>query len=56
MDDNFDEMRAIFAANGVALEMAMAKLLELKSEADEEMRRVELSSCPALPPGRTDGW
>ena len=32
LDEVFDEMRAIFAANGVTLEMAMAKLLELKAQ------------------------
>jgi AbrB family looped-hinge helix DNA binding protein len=46
MDDNFDEMRAILEEKGVTLEMAMAKLLEIKAqgalaqeaEADERPR------------------
>ena len=32
LDESFDEARAILKANGVTLEMAMAKLLELKAE------------------------
>ncbi len=32
LDESFDEARAILKANGVTLEMAMAKLLELKQE------------------------
>ncbi len=32
LDDCIDEARAILKANGVTLEMAMAKLLELKAQ------------------------
>ena len=32
LDEAFDEIRAILAANGVTLEMAMAKLWELKAQ------------------------
>ena len=38
LDECFDEAREILQANGVTLEMAMAKLLELKQE---EHRRQE---------------
>ncbi|MGI4787634.1 MAG: AbrB/MazE/SpoVT family DNA-binding domain-containing protein [Janthinobacterium lividum] len=32
LDESFDEARTILEANGITLEMAMAKLLELKAE------------------------
>ena len=39
LDDNFDEARAILKANGVTLEMAMAKLLELRALEHEKMSK-----------------
>ena len=38
LDENFDEIRAILKANGITLEMAMAKLLELKAQNDADQR------------------
>ena len=40
LDESFDEARAILKANGVTLEMAMAKLLELKQE-DHRLQKAE---------------
>ena len=39
MDDNFDEARAILSVKGVTLEMALAKLIQIKahSEQNEEV-------------------
>ena len=42
LDENFDEIRAILAANGVTLEMAMAKLLELKAQETWPKRRKQI--------------
>ena len=36
IDEKFDEIRAILQANGITLEIAMAKLLELKAQGSEE--------------------
>jgi AbrB family looped-hinge helix DNA binding protein len=35
MDDNFDEARAILSAGGVTLEMALAKLTEIKARTEQ---------------------
>ena len=43
MDDNFDEARVILSAKGVTLEMALAKLTEIKasSELSQDAKVVE---------------
>lgn len=40
LDESFDEAQAILKSNGVTLEMAMAKLLELKQE-DHRLQEAE---------------
>jgi len=35
MDDNFDEARAILSAKGVTLEMALAKLTQIKAHSEQ---------------------
>jgi AbrB family looped-hinge helix DNA binding protein len=36
LDENFDEARAIFASQGVTLEMALARLTEIKARYEQD--------------------
>ncbi len=45
MDDNFDEARAILSASGVTLEMALAKLTQIKARS-EESQEMEADERP----------
>lgn len=47
LDENLDEIQAILAANGVTLEMAMAKLLELKVQ-DSIAQEAEADMFPLM--------
>ena len=38
MDENFDEVRAILSAKGVTLEMALAKLTQIKADSDQDQK------------------
>ena len=53
MDDNFDEARAILSAGGVTLEMALAKLTEIKArtEQSQEMEADERPIAAYVVPG-----